>query len=83
MHLISPQGVYKTLKIGKDLDEQSQPFRVVPAGYRFASESLGVFSLVGCKASPGFDFEDFELADRVELINIYPQHDEIITRLTR
>jgi predicted cupin superfamily sugar epimerase len=38
--------------------------------------------LVGCAVAPGFEFEDFELADRSSLLNAYPQHRLIIERLT-
>jgi predicted cupin superfamily sugar epimerase len=37
---------------------------------------------VGCTVSPGFDFEDFELGKRQELIREYPQHKNVITGLT-
>ena len=33
--------------------------------------------------SPGFDFTDFELARREEMISRFPQHREVITKLTR
>jgi predicted cupin superfamily sugar epimerase len=33
--------------------------------------------------APGFEFEDFELGSREELIEQYPQHRELIERLTR
>jgi hypothetical protein len=38
---------------------------------------------VGCTAAPGFDFEDFEMPAREELIARFPQHRNIIERLTR
>jgi predicted cupin superfamily sugar epimerase len=31
---------------------------------------------------PGFDFEDFKLFTKEELLKDYPEHEEIITRLT-
>lgn len=37
----------------------------------------------GCTVAPGFDFEDFEMAKREELAAEYPQHREIIQKLTR
>ena len=42
---------------------------VIPAGAWFAAEvtSSGSFALVGCTVAPGFDYSDFELADREEL----------------
>jgi uncharacterized protein len=33
--------------------------------------------------APGFDFEDFELGRRSDLIGLYPQHRRLIERLTR
>ncbi len=33
--------------------------------------------------SPGFDFIDFELGKQEELINLYPEHENIIKRFTR
>jgi hypothetical protein len=41
------------------------------------------YTLVGCTVAPGFEFEDFELGNREELIQRYPQHRELIERLTR
>lgn len=43
----------------------------------------GLFSLVGCTVYPGFDFNDFELANREDLIKLFPNHQNIITELTR
>jgi hypothetical protein len=38
---------------------------------------------VGCTVSPGFEFEDFELAKAAELSAFYPQHIETIKELCR
>ncbi|CAI9100759.1 OLC1v1037926C1 [Oldenlandia corymbosa var. corymbosa] len=40
------------------------------------------FSLVGCTCAPGFQFEDFELAKRSELISRFPAYESLITLLT-
>lgn len=40
------------------------------------------FSLVGCTCAPGFQFEDFELAKRSELISRFPAFQSLITFLT-
>ena len=40
------------------------------------------YSFVGCTVAPGFDFQDFELADRRELVGWYPEYSQIIERLT-
>jgi predicted cupin superfamily sugar epimerase len=39
--------------------------------------------VVGCTVAPGFEFDDFELGKRAELVATYPQHRELIHRLTR
>jgi hypothetical protein len=40
------------------------------------------YSLVGCTVAPGFDFSDFRLGDRADLIERYPEHQAIIEKLT-
>jgi hypothetical protein len=41
------------------------------------------FSLVGCTVAPGFEFPDFELAQRQNLCSMFPQHAAIIEEFTR
>jgi uncharacterized protein len=85
VHVIDPSGSYSKLLIGADPD-QGQSFQaVVPAGCWFASAPLlpESFALVGCTVSPGFDFADFELADRARLTAEYPQHATLIAQFTR
>jgi predicted cupin superfamily sugar epimerase len=40
------------------------------------------YALVSCAVAPGFMFRDFELFTRQALLDQYPQHEEIIWRLT-
>ncbi|MEO9210362.1 MAG: cupin domain-containing protein [Ginsengibacter sp.] len=40
------------------------------------------YSLVSCVVSPGFDFADFKLFSREELIELYPNESAIIDQLT-
>jgi predicted cupin superfamily sugar epimerase len=37
---------------------------------------------MGCTVAPGFDYADFALADRAELIALHPAHTEMIKALT-
>lgn len=71
--------------LGKNIEAGESPFCVIKAGNWFASslKADGLFSLVGCTVSPGFDFAEFEMADRNVLISKYPQHKELITGLTK
>jgi len=85
VHVIDKKGIYTCHKIGMDIASGTFPQFVVPAGAWFASsvKNKDAYSFVGCTVAPGFDFEDFELANRAQLIEEYPQHKEIITQLTR
>ncbi len=57
----------------------------VPAGNWFGSrvKAGGNFSLVGCTVAPGFDFADFEMAERENLLKEFPEHADVIKELTR
>jgi predicted cupin superfamily sugar epimerase len=84
LHIISKKGVYSNVIIGRDLDEGQIPQFVVDAGTWFAATIVDKndYSLLGCTVSPGFDFRDFELAKRDNLIKEFPQHEKIIKELT-
>jgi predicted cupin superfamily sugar epimerase len=58
---------------------------VVEAGAWFAAEIKAGegFTLVSCAVAPGFDFSEFEMAKRDELVARYPQHKELLTRMCR
>lgn len=83
VHVIELSGKYTKLAIGLDIEKGQTPQALVPAGAWFASESLGAYSFVGCTVSPGFDFQDFELAKKAELIREFSHHSELIERLSR
>ena len=57
----------------------------IKAGSWFASrvEDESNYVLCGCTVAPGFDFNDFELADREILEKQYPQYTVLIGQLTR
>ena len=84
LHMISPEGSYSVVKIGKNISEGDVPQFTVPAGFWFASEVAeeNNFSLLGCTVSPGFDFDDFEMPPRAQLIALFPHLEGIITKLT-
>ncbi|WP_405205721.1 cupin domain-containing protein [Aquimarina sp. LLG6339-5] len=85
VHVITPEGKYIKYTVGMNLDQGELPQLVVPANSWFASsvkDNEG-YSFVGCTVSPGFDFNDFELAERNFLIKLYPDHLETISKYTR
>ena len=84
VHGIDAEGAHQRWLVGADLDAGQRPQAVVPAGTWFGAELLdGAYALVGCTVAPGFDFADFELADRATLIARHPDHRAIIAKLTR
>lgn len=84
VHVVTPQGEHRALQVGPDLAAGEAFQVVVPAGCWFGAEVswAGDFSLVGCTVAPGFDFADFEMADREHLLRQFPAHGELIRRLT-
>jgi uncharacterized protein len=83
LYLISPVGEYSTVLIGRDFENGEIPQFVVPGGYWFGATVTDDYSLVGCTVSPGFEFVDFDLAARDELVSCFPNLKDIITKLTR
>lgn len=83
--MINMDGSFSTIIVGKNISAGEVFQFVIPAGVWFAAEVIDKdsFTLVGCTVSPGFDFDDFELAYREFLHNEYPQHKELINRFTK
>jgi uncharacterized protein len=80
VYVIDEEGARTDIELGPGKFQA-----VVRAGCWFASrlQSGSRFALVGCTVAPGFDFEDFELAQGAELASKYPQHRDLIYGLTR
>jgi predicted cupin superfamily sugar epimerase len=85
VQVIEADGRYVQVQLGSDPEAGEVLQAVVKAGCWFASQMKDgkSFALVGCTVAPGFDFEDFELAERDRLVELYPQHRDVITNLTR
>jgi predicted cupin superfamily sugar epimerase len=85
VHEIDAEGEHIETRLGAS-PERGDVFQfVVPAGRWFASclaDPEG-FALVGCTVAPGFDFAEFEIAERTALAARYPRHKSVIERLTR
>jgi uncharacterized protein len=82
---ITHSGRLVTHRLGGDPEKEDCLVAVVRAGNWFGSTLAdgGDYALVGCTVAPGFDFADFELADRGALVRQYPEHSHLIERLTR
>lgn len=82
---IAENGTLVKNILGKDIEKGQQLALTIKAGNWFGSrvEEPGEFTLCGCTVAPGFDFADFELADRAVLQKQFPQHAAIISEMTR
>lgn len=84
IYMISPNGELIEKQLGLNIEKGESPQVLVPKDYIFGSSmNNDGFSLVGCMVAPGFDFKDFELFERKDLISQYLSHKEIIEKLTR
>ncbi|CAD5126522.1 unnamed protein product [Dimorphilus gyrociliatus] len=85
VHIINDDGSYEKHKVGLNIEDGETPQFVIKAGQWFSYhvEEENGFTLVGCVVVPGFEFADFELGKRQDLIAKYPQHKDIITKYTR
>ena len=85
VHLFFPTGEYRQIRLGADIAGGETFQATVPAGCWFGAEVTGegAYSLVGCTVAPGFDFVDFEMGTRAELVTAFPGHKELIRQLTR
>lgn len=85
---ITPEGRLGTFLLGGEPARNEVFQDVVPAGDWFGAEVevLGAaddaYVLVGCTVSPGFTYETFELAEAEVLAAKWPEHRELIFRLS-
>lgn len=84
IYILYSDGRGEILKLGDDPGNGYSFQQIVPAGCWFAAKPVhdGGFSFVGCTVAPGFDFADFELASKEELVKGYSQYSEWINMLT-
>jgi len=84
LYVITPEGEMKIHLLGSNFKNKELPQITIEHGSWFGAEVCDEdsYTLVGCTVAPGFDYNDFELARRENLLIDYPQHKEIINLLT-
>lgn len=77
-------GELRTVLLGNNLSKGEMPQFTVPARTWFAAKikSGTGYSLVSCTVAPGFDFLDFELAEREKLSNEFSELKDVIREFT-
>jgi len=85
IHLINPEGKYSSVILGNDVLNGEVLQYVVKGECWFAVtvNEENSYALTGCTVAPGFDFDDFILPSRKELIETFPHLSKEITQLTR
>jgi len=85
VYVLQQNGNLEIAHLGNDINQGLMFQYVVPADCWFASRPApgSSFCFAGCTVAPGFDFEDFELADASALASLYPMHQSIIKTLCR
>lgn len=77
------KGSYKAVTVGKDFQKGEVPQYLVPGGAIFGASvsENNSYSLVSCVVAPGFDFEDFELFGKTEMMALFPHLEKEIELL--
>ena len=83
LYIINQKGKLSIKKLGRGKNSELQ--LVIENQNWFAAEieDKKSFALFGCTVSPGFEFDDFELGKRDDLIKKFSQHSALIKRLTK
>ena len=81
---LHPDGRAETIVLGSDIARGQRPQIVVPRGVWQGVRVVpgGTYGLVGATVAPGFDFADFEMGARDDLMRDYPSHAALIEVLT-
>lgn len=84
LHILTPKEGYQKINLGCSINDPKATYQaLVPKNVWFAAELVDKsdYSLVGCTTSPGFEFSDWELANKEELIQHFPCQIELISRV--
>ena len=84
--MITETGGHRVEILGNSIMEGQQPQVVIPAmtwqGVKLRTGSKG-WALLGTTVAPGFEFSDFELGARDELLERFPDISELVKSYTR
>jgi predicted cupin superfamily sugar epimerase len=83
IHVISENGDHEVQELS-DLPTGNLSL-TVPAGLWFAAEipSKVDYALVSCAVAPGFEFSEFEMANKEDLRNTYHRYTDLFDKLCR
>jgi len=84
MLLLHPDGKTEIITLGPDILKGHRVQVIIPRNtwQGCLLKKRGKFALLGTTVAPGFDFNDFQLADRNNLLKKFPSQKSLITKLT-
>jgi hypothetical protein len=82
--LLKKGGNWRKVILGPNLKAGQTVQLLIPAGTWFGGylDEGAKFALMGTTVAPGFEFEDFQLGNREELLKAFPRAEAEIFRLT-
>lgn len=84
LEVVSPSGQHETSMLGQVIERQQRPLHVVPANHLQATWcSDDEWALCGCTVIPGFDFADWSMPSRSDLIRQLPHLADLMRRFSR
>lgn len=85
VHVLDPDGAHHKLHLGTNLAAGERPMVTVPGNYWQAAEIPDgtPFAFGTNVCAPAFSYKEFTLAYREDLLRDFPDHRDLITRLTR
>jgi predicted cupin superfamily sugar epimerase len=84
LHLLDPAAQsHRVITLGKDVAGGQVVQAAVPPDVYQAAVALDGDVLSGCSVAPGFEFADFAMPSRHEVIALFPAHRALVERLTR
>ena len=83
VYCIDAKGVLSEILLGDNLENNESFQVVIKKGTWFAARinQSNSFILIGCTVAPGFNFEDFEIGKKDELLALFPEHENVILKL--
>ena len=80
IYIIDNNGNLSIEKLGNNIENNEELQVFIPAESWFAAELIDKtsFCLMSCLVSPGFEWDDFELADIKKLNEQYPEYSDVL-----
>lgn len=82
VYIIYPDKHIEIKRLGRNIKKGDSYQILIEAGCWCAlkPEKRNNYSLIGCTVSPGFEYDDFTLAKKEQLIKLFPEYKDIIEK---